>query len=133
MKCKKLKRLACLLLALGMLAAEAVTIAAAELPEVQPVVQAETADSGETDGGNFVIGTVQMPMTRESGEVLRNLVRLRQGPDSTSLILETMDFGEQVLINMDCSAVVPGGKWLYVRRSKTGTWGWVLREHIYIH
>lgn len=133
MKCKKLKRLACLLLALVILAAEAVTIGAAELPEVQPVVQAEVADSGETDGGNFVIGTVQMPMTRSSGSVLRNLVRLRKGPDSTSLILETMDVGEQVFVDTVTSANVPSGQWLYVKRLKTGTWGWVLREHIYIH
>ncbi len=133
MKCKKLKRLACLLLALGMLTAEAVTIGAAELPEVQPESQAETADSGETEGDNFVIGTVQMSMARSSGEVIGNQVRLRQGPDSTSLTLELMKFGEQVIVDKERSAVIPGGQWLYIQRNLTGTWGWVLREHIYIH
>ena len=54
MKCKKLKRLACLLLALGMLAAEAVTIGAAELSEVQPMSQSETSDSG-TDAADQII------------------------------------------------------------------------------
>lgn len=133
MKCKKLKRLACLLLALGMLAAEAVTIGAAELPEVQSVSQVETADSGETGEDGLVIGIVQVPMTREAGGVIRNLVRLHKGPDSTSLILETMSLGETVYVDMDSSAVIPSGQWLYVKRDKTGTWGWVLRDYIAIH
>lgn len=133
MKCKKLKRLACLLLALGMLAAEAVTIGAAELPEVQPVGQAETSDSGETDGDNFVIGTVQMSMTRASGDVIGDKVRLRKGPDSTAATLELMNFGEQVIVDRERSACIPGGQWLYVLRNLTGTWGWVLRDYIAIH
>lgn len=133
MKCKKLKRLACLLLALGMLAAEAATIGAAELPEVQPESQVETADSGETGEDGLVIGIVQVPMTREMGGVLRDLVRLRKGPDSTSLILETMNAGEMVYVDMDSSAVIPSGQWLYVKRMLTGTWGWVLRAQIAIH
>ncbi len=133
MKCKKLKRLACLLLALGMLAAEAVTIGAAELSEVQPMSQSETSDSGEADGDNYLVGTVQMPLTRSSGDVIGNQVRLRKGPDSTALTLETMNFGEIVFVDKVTSANVPTGQWLYVKRMKTGTWGWVLREHIYIH
>lgn len=129
MKCKRLKRLACLLLALGMLAAEAVTIGAAELQEVQ----AETSDSGETEGNNYLVGTVQMPLTRASGDVIGNQVRLRKGPDSTALTLETMNFGERVIVDTITSANVPTGQWLYVKRMLTGTWGWVLREHICIY
>ena len=133
MKCKKLKRLACLLLALGMLTAEAVTIGAAELPEVQPVNQADASDSGEADGDNFVIGTVQMPLTRASGEVLGDQVRLRKGPDSTAAVLELMKFGERVVVDMERSSVIPGGQWLYVKRMLTGTWGWVVRDYIGVY
>ena len=95
--------------------------------------QSETSDSGEADGDNYLVGTVQMPLTRSSGDVIGNQVRLRKGPDSTALTLETMNFGEIVFVDKVTSANVPTGQWLYVKRMKTGTWGWVLREHIYIH
>lgn len=128
MKRKMFKRLACLLMALGMLAAEVVMVGAAELPKVQQVSQAETSDSGDTDGGDMVSGVVQVPMTRGMGDVVEDGVRLRKGPSTSATILELMYSGEYVYIDTTTSASVSG--WYYVQRRKTGTWGWAKAEYI---
>ena len=128
MKRKMFKRLACLLMALGMLAAEVVMVGAAELPKVQQVSQAETSDSGDTDGGDMVSGVVQVPMTRGMGDVIEDGVRLRKGPSTSATILELMYSGEYVTIDTTTSASVSG--WYYVQRRKTGTWGWAKAEYI---
>lgn len=128
MKRKMFKRLACLLMALGMLAAEVVMVGAAELPKVQQVSQAETSDSGDTDGEGMVSGVVQVPMTRGMGDVIEDGVRLRKGPSTSATILELMYSGEYVTIDTTTSASVSG--WYYVQRRKTGTWGWAKAEYI---
>ena len=128
MKRKMFKRLACLLMALGMLAAEVVMVGAAELPKSQPVSQAETADSGDTDGDGMVTGVVQMPMTRGGGTIVEDGVRLRKGPSTGAVVLELMYVGEYVTIDTITSSAVSG--WYYVQRGKTGTWGWAKAEYI---
>lgn len=128
MKRKMFKRLACLLMALGMLAAESMMVGAAELPEVQPVSQTETADSSETDGDGLVVAVVQMPMTRGLGDVVQDGVRLRKGPSTSATILELMYVGEMVYIDVATSSSVSG--WYYVQRAKTGTWGWAKADYI---
>ena len=128
MKRKMFKRLACLLMALGMLAAEVVMVGAAELPEVQPVSQTQVFDSEETDGNSLVVGVVQVPMTRGAGTIVEDGVRLRKGPSTSATILELMYVGELVYIDLSTSASVSG--WYYVQRGKTGTWGWAKADYI---
>lgn len=128
MKRKMFKRLACLLMAICMLAAEAMMVGAAELPGIQPVSQTETTDSGESEDDGLVLGVVQMPMTRGLGDVMEDGVRLRKGPSTSATILELMYFGEAVYIDITTSASVSG--WYYVQRAKTGTWGWAKADYI---
>lgn len=128
MKRKMFKRLACLLMALGMLAAETMMVGAVELPEVQSISQTEVPTSGESEDGGLVLGVVQKPMTRGMGDVMEDGVRLRKGPSTSATILELMYFGETVYIDLTTSASVPG--WYYLQRSKTGTWGWAKAEYI---
>lgn len=57
-------------------------------------------------------------------------VRLRKKPSKSTAILELMYKGEPVLINYTKSSQGKG-TWYYVKRMKTGTWGWVCREYIW--
>lgn len=126
MKRKMLKRLACLVLAIGMLAAETIMVGATSLPEVQPVSQTETADSEVT---GLVEGVVKAPiMTRGLGALVEDGVRLRKGPSTSAPILELMYVGEKVYIDNTTSSAVSG--WYYLQRVNTGTWGWAKADYI---
>lgn len=57
-------------------------------------------------------------------------VRLRKKPSKSAAILELMYKGEPVLINYTKSSKGKG-TWYYVKRMKTGTWGWVCRKYIW--
>ena len=61
----------------------------------------------------------------ENGNIFGNGVRLRKLPKKTATILELMYNRERVCINYTKSAKESNGKWYYVKRVKTGTWGWV--------
>ena len=54
-------------------------------------------------------------------------VRLRAKPSTNSTILELMYNGELVYINYK---KVKSG-WYYVKRAKTGTWGWASSNYIW--
>ncbi len=55
-------------------------------------------------------------------------VRLRKGPSLTSTVLELMDKGEVVSINVDKSQLSKG--YFYVKRLKTGTRGYASTKYI---
>ncbi len=57
-------------------------------------------------------------------------VRLRKSPSKSATILELMYKGESVLINYTKSGKGKG-VWYYVKRMKTGTWGWVSTKYIW--
>ena len=64
-----------------------------------------------------------------NADVAGNGVRLRNNPNTNSKILELMYSGELVWI--DWSKYGKGGlEWFYVKRLKTGTYGWVNKEYI---
>lgn len=123
---KIVKRVIGLVLALTLLAAEAGLVGAAELPqvEVQQDGTITVEDTGLGDG--FVYGIVQPPKTR--GTVIEEGVRLRSGPSTSYPVVELMYYGEKVIIDRTTSAQVSG--WYYVKRLKTGTWGWASSSYI---
>lgn len=66
-----------------------------------------------------------------NGNVTDNGVRLRKKPSLSATVLELMYNGENVLI--DYIKSYENGfdsLWFYVKRIKTGTWGWVKRTYI---
>ena len=121
------KRVVGLVLALTLLAAEAVLVSAADLPGVQARQQDEGTTSNDSNPGEgFEYGVVQTPKTRSL--VVEDGVRLRQGPSTSAPVLELMYCGETVLIDRTTSSKVPG--WYYLKRLSTGTWGWASSDYI---
>ncbi len=69
-----------------------------------------------------------------NGEVDGDGVRLRSAPSTNSTILELMYDRDLVLVDFRTSRDVdPSCQWLYVRRYKTMTWGWVKEDYIYYY
>ncbi len=69
-----------------------------------------------------------------NGEVDGDGVRLRSAPSTDSTILELMYNRDLVLVDFRTSRDVdPSNQWLYVRRYKTMTWGWVKEDYIYYY
>lgn len=67
-----------------------------------------------------------------NANVVGDGVRLRKNPSTTATILELMYNNEAVLINYTLSGKKsPNKTWFYVKRLKTGTWGWVKASYIY--
>lgn len=120
------RRVIGLVLALTLLAAEATLVGATELPQTQ-AQQDEiiTADNVELED-DYVYGIVQPSKTRSM--VAEEGVRLRSGPSTSYPVLELMYSGEQVLIDRKTSSQVSG--WYYLKRVKTGTWGWANASYI---
>lgn len=120
------RRVIGLVLALTLLAAEAALVGAAELPQVE-VQQDGTITAEDTGlGDGFVYGIVQPSKTRSM--VAEEGVRLRSGPSTSYPVLELMYTGERVIIDRKTSAQVSG--WYYLKRLKTGTWGWANASYI---
>lgn len=53
-------------------------------------------------------------------------VRLRKKPSSSAAVLELMYSGEYVYIDYSVSYA----KWFYLKRTKTGTWGYTNKSYI---
>ena len=56
-------------------------------------------------------------------------VRLRAKPSTSATVLESMSIHEKVCVDMTKSKS-KNYKWYYLKRVKTGTWGWVKAEYI---
>lgn len=90
------------------------------------------------EAGNIQLGVVtsdgEISMTaglysaNPNGYVVGDGVRLRKGPSLTSTVLELMDKGEVVSINVDKSQLSKG--YFYVKRLKTGTRGYASTKYI---
>lgn len=120
------RRVIGLVLALTLLAAQATLVGAAELPQTHSQQdEIITADNKEL-GDDFVYGIVQPSKTRSM--VAEEGVRLRSGPSTSYPVLELMYSGEQVIIDRKTSSQVSG--WYYLKRLKTGTWGWANASYI---
>ncbi len=92
----------------------------------------ENVECGDVIGG----GEIQMntfPVTRgisANGNVIGNGVRLRKLPKKTATVLELLYNREYVCINYTKSAQQSSGDWYYVKRVKTGTWGWISNQYL---
>lgn len=68
------------------------------------------------------------------GIVAGNGIALRTGPAVGNTILERMYNKEKVKVNLTKSnKECPNGRWYYLQRTKTGTWGWASTEYIYAY
>ncbi len=67
---------------------------------------------------------------KENGNIIDDGVRLRKAPNKNSAILELLYNGETVVINYTKSFQESNGTWFYLKRVKTGTWGWVNRKYV---
>ncbi len=65
-----------------------------------------------------------------NGEVDGNGVRLRAKASSSASVLELMYDGEAVGVNPDKTVTKSGTKWYYLKRMKTGTWGYANASYI---
>ena len=66
----------------------------------------------------------------ENASIVGDGVRLRKKPNQNAEILELMYNNETVCINYTKSKGIYRN-WLYVKRVKTGTWGWVKQIYVY--
>ena len=126
---KKAKRFlamtAALMLCFGLVNLPEITVKAAETLE---------AEAQEEYPGD-VIGTATINLTQtyaigENGNIKGDGARLRKRPKKTATVLELMYNGEHVCINYTKSASESNGNWYYVKRVKTGTWGWVYHSYL---
>ena len=92
--------------------------------------ETQASTTGEFSGTKAVFDTESdaqaFPGTpvRISGIVLDDGVRLRSGPSTSATILELMYSGESVAV------LSLGNTWSYVRRIKTGTYGYCKTQYI---
>lgn len=99
-------------------------------------VQAQTLNSeSEETEHEYVTGKVMINTSRALGDpnadVYGDGVRLRSGPSTSYSILELMYNGEYVSIDFTTSYRQSNGTWYYVKRIKTGTWGWAKADYIF--
>lgn len=84
-----------------------------------------------TDDGIVVVDGDQARASASKGYITGDGVRLRKAPKSTATVLELMSKNEVVVIDYaGSSAGCSSGKWFYVKRVKTGTWGWVNTNYL---
>ena len=72
--------------------------------------------------------TAELYSASLNGYVVGDGVRLRKGPSLTSTVLELMERGEVVSIDVDKSQLSKG--YYYVKRMKTGTRGYASTKYI---
>lgn len=89
------------------------------------------------DSDNWVQGVISIPADNgsrsfvETGDISGNGVNLRQTPSITGTILEAMYNGEIVYIDYSKSNTwYQGYRWLYVKRAKTSTIGYVYSKYV---
>lgn len=70
-----------------------------------------------------------MMYSNQNGSVKGDGVRLRAKPSTSATVLESMSIHEKVCVDMTKSKS-QNYKWYYLKRVKTGTWGWVKAEYI---
>ena len=92
-------------------------------------VQAQEEYPGDVIG-TATINLVQSRAIGENGNVKGDGARLRKQPKKSATVLELMYNGEHVCINYTKSANESNGDWYYVKRVKTGTWGWVYHSYL---
>ena len=79
---------------------------------------------------NELVPTADVMMySNQNGSVKGDGVRLRAKPSTSATVLESMSIHEKVCVDMTKSKS-KNYKWYYLKRVKTGTWGWVKAEYI---
>ena len=113
---KKFKR------ALSLLMMSAMLILPTALP-----VQADEIDNNT----NEVVTVASTYSFTGYGQINTNGVYLRQGPSTSSTALEWLTINETVHIDYSKSVMSNGAyTWLYVKRSNTGTEGYVAAQYV---
>lgn len=82
------------------------------------------------EGAQASAGVSALYSIGENGNIVGEGVRLRKLPKKTATILELMSNKETVCINYTKSASESNGNWYYVKRVRTGTWGWVNHQYL---
>lgn len=99
----------------------------------EPILQEDMSDDELVEGiiAESISTTIGNTVSccSNNGFVKGDGVRLRKKPSTTATILELMESGEKVLINQTKSKP-QNGKWYFVQRKQTGTWGWVKGTYI---
>lgn len=115
------------------------------MPQQAKAAEKETGQSVVSEEDEIGVGTIMLSDVQSdsmimasskassnyaggNASVMGDGVRLRKSPSKTATILELMYKGEPVLINYTKSSKSKG--WYYVKRIKTGTWGWVDKNYI---
>ncbi len=91
---------------------------------------AENIYLGVVNSDGEIDVTPQLYSLGPIGNVMGDGVRLRKGASLTSTVLELMDKGEIVSIDLDKSRLSKG--FYYVKRLKTGTRGYASTKYIFL-
>ena len=117
-------------LCLGLLCSVGVNAEAAE--SVNKVV--ESSGSTEMTMAEITIPEevvmANVARVASNGEVDGNGVRLREKASATATVLELMYNGESVYVNRSKSVIKGNTLWYYLKRIKTGTWGYADSDFI---
>lgn len=117
------------------------------MPQQAKAAEKETGQSVVSEEDEIGVGTIMLSDVQSDSMIMASSkassnyaggnasvtgdgVRLRKSPSKSATILELMYKGEPVLINYTKSSKGKGS-WYYVKRIKTGTWGWVDRNYIF--
>ncbi len=99
----------------------------------KPKPEKDVIGFGEVQVSAFDMATSNYTLARSSntnGNATGNGVRLRKYPKVTAKVLELIYNKESVCINYTKSARESNGNWYYVKRVKTGTWGWISSQYL---
>ena len=117
-------------LCLGLLCSVGVNAEAAE--SVNKVV--ESSGSTEMTMAEITIPEevvmANVARVASNGEVDGNGVRLREKASAPATVLELMYNGESVYVNRSKSVIKGNTLWYYLKRIKTGTWGYADSDFI---
>lgn len=85
----------------------------------------------QVDNEEKIVTKDAIERATQKGYITGDGVRLRKAPKSTATVLELMSKNETVLVDYAASSAgSSSGKWFYVKRVKTGTWGWVNADYL---
>lgn len=102
-----------------------------QLQMVKELVAGENYALGIVTEDGLIVLEGNTARATQKGYIIGDGVRLRKAPKSTATVLELMSKNETVLIDYAASSDgCSSGKWFYVKRVKTGTWGWVHGDYL---
>ncbi len=111
-----------------------VTVSEAQLQQAEKIVEegnGQYALALLTENGLVAVDAKTARVSVNKGYVTGDGVRLRKQPKSTATVLELMSKNEVVVVDYSASSLgCSSGNWMYVKRVKTGTWGWMNSNYL---